>query len=84
MILKIFLPKIWQKIGVFDSKQSKLMQKYYHNIGLWENAIFRRKLSKIAENCDHNIDPSSDTTYLAQSVTEYYHKERINYYRKLK
>jgi hypothetical protein len=24
-----------------------------------ENAIFCRKLSKIAENCDHNIDPWS-------------------------
>jgi hypothetical protein len=29
-----------------------------HNIGYWEiRHFFRRKLSKIAENCDHNIDP---------------------------
>jgi hypothetical protein len=27
------------------------MKKFDHNIGFWE------KLSKIAENCDHNIDP---------------------------
>jgi hypothetical protein len=28
MILKIFSPNNWQKIGVFDSKQSKIMQKF--------------------------------------------------------
>jgi hypothetical protein len=42
----------------FDSKQSEIMQKFDHNIGLWEKRqFFRRKLSKIAENCVHNIDP---------------------------
>jgi hypothetical protein len=34
------------------------MQKFDHNIGFWEERQFvRRKLSKFAENCDHNIDP---------------------------
>jgi hypothetical protein len=34
------------------------MQNFYHNIGFLEKRhFFRRKLSKIAENCDHNIDP---------------------------
>jgi hypothetical protein len=34
------------------------VQKLDHNIGFWEKRnFFRRKLSKIAENCDHNIDP---------------------------
>jgi hypothetical protein len=34
MILKIFsLKKIAKKIGVFDSKQSYIMQNYDHNIG---------------------------------------------------
>jgi hypothetical protein len=34
------------------------MQHFDHNIGFWEKRqFFRRKLSKIAENCDHNIDP---------------------------
>jgi hypothetical protein len=33
------------------------MQKLDHNIGFWEKRqFFRRKLAKIAENCDHNID----------------------------
>jgi hypothetical protein len=33
------------------------MQNFDHSIGFWEERqIFRRKLSKIAENCDHNID----------------------------
>jgi hypothetical protein len=34
------------------------MKKFDHNIGFWEKLqFFRRKLEKIAENCDHNIDP---------------------------
>jgi hypothetical protein len=34
------------------------MQIFDHNIGFWEKRqFFRRKLSKIAENCDDNIDP---------------------------
>jgi hypothetical protein len=36
------------------------MQKFDHNIGFWEKRQFVcRKLAKIAENCDHNIDPWS-------------------------
>jgi hypothetical protein len=38
------------------------MQNFDHNIGFREKRqFFRRKLSKIAENCYHNIDPSFDT-----------------------
>jgi hypothetical protein len=34
------------------------MQNFDHNIGFGEKRqFFRRKSSKIAENCDHNIDP---------------------------
>jgi hypothetical protein len=34
------------------------MQNFDNNIVFWEKRqLFRRKLSKIAENCDHNIDP---------------------------
>jgi hypothetical protein len=36
------------------------MQIFDHNIGFGEKRqFFRRKLAKIAENCDHNIDPWS-------------------------
>jgi hypothetical protein len=36
------------------------MQTFEHNIGFWvKRQFFRRKLSQIAENCDHNIDPRS-------------------------
>jgi hypothetical protein len=34
------------------------MQNFDHHIGFWENQFFCWKLAKIAENCDHNIDPS--------------------------
>jgi hypothetical protein len=57
----IFAEKFSKKIGVFDSKQGLNMQNFDHNIGIWEKRqFFRQKLSKIAENCDHNIDPSTD------------------------
>jgi hypothetical protein len=36
------------------------MQTFDHNIGFWEKRqFFRQKLTKIAENCDHYIDPGS-------------------------
>jgi hypothetical protein len=35
------------------------MQNFDHNIGFWEKRqFFRQNLSKIAENCDHNIAQS--------------------------
>jgi hypothetical protein len=33
MILKIFSPKNLEKIGVFDSQQSEIVQNFDHNIG---------------------------------------------------
>jgi hypothetical protein len=58
MILKIFLPKNSAKKLAFLTQNKLHMQKFYHNIVFLEKRhIFRRKLSKIAENCDHNIDP---------------------------
>jgi hypothetical protein len=35
------------------------MQTIDHNIGFQEKTLFFRKLGKIAENCDHNIDPKT-------------------------
>jgi hypothetical protein len=34
------------------------MQNFHHIFGFEKkNQFFRQKLAKIAENCDHNIDP---------------------------
>jgi hypothetical protein len=41
----IFAEKFSDKICVFYSKQSKIMQKFDHNIGFWEKRQF------FAENC---------------------------------
>jgi hypothetical protein len=55
MILKIFSLK---NLAFLTQNKAKLLQKYDHNIGFREKRqFFRRILSKIAENCDHNIDP---------------------------
>jgi hypothetical protein len=48
--LNFFAEKFSEKIGVFDPKQSYWVLRKKHQ-------FFRRKLSKFAENCDHNIDP---------------------------
>jgi hypothetical protein len=57
--LNIFAENFGKKIGVFYSKLSYIMQKFHHDIGFREKRQFvRRKLPKIAENCDHNIDLS--------------------------
>jgi hypothetical protein len=43
------------------------MQNFDQNIGFWEKRqFFRRKLLKIAENCDHNIDPRSCKTFFCE------------------
>jgi hypothetical protein len=55
--LNIFAEKNCKKLSFFTHNKAKLC-KNFHNIGFWEKRhFFRRKLSKIAENCDHNIGP---------------------------
>jgi hypothetical protein len=57
--LKYFRRKIRRKNCRFCLQTKRnFVWKIDHNIGIWEKRqFFRRKLSKIAENCDHNIDP---------------------------
>jgi hypothetical protein len=59
MILKIFLPKNSTKELAFLARsKAKFCKNLSITMVFEKNAIFfRRKLSKIAEDCDHNIDP---------------------------
>jgi hypothetical protein len=50
MILKYFRQKIAKKLALLTQNKAKLCK-------ILIITFFRRKLSKIAENCDHNIDP---------------------------
>jgi hypothetical protein len=60
MILKIFSPKKSAKILAFLTKnKAKICNNLFRTLDFEKNAIFCRKLPKIAENCDHNTDPSS-------------------------
>jgi hypothetical protein len=62
MILKMFSPKnSAKKLAFLTQNKAKLFKiLIICNIGFEKNAnFFRRKLAKIAENCDHNIDPWS-------------------------
>jgi hypothetical protein len=48
------------------------MQNFDHNIGFWEKRqFFRLKLSKISENCDHNIDPWSLKKKISQTCRKH-------------
>jgi hypothetical protein len=56
MILKIFSTKKSAKNWRFGLKTKPNFEKIDHNIGFLRKSHFlRRKLAKIAENCDHNI-----------------------------
>jgi hypothetical protein len=56
--LKIFSPKILAKMLAFFADATACLCKNLITTLVFEkNAnFFRRKLAKIAENCDHNID----------------------------
>jgi hypothetical protein len=59
--LKYFSWKNLQKYWHFLFKLLLVFENVDHNIGFWEKRqFFRRKLSKIDENNDHNIDPRSE------------------------
>jgi hypothetical protein len=63
--LKYFRQKFLRTNLRFWLKTKINFEKNYHNIGFWKKRqFFRRKLSKIAENCDHNIDPGIAKCYI--------------------
>jgi hypothetical protein len=61
MIFKIFSPKnSAKKLAFLTQNKDKLCKNSIITLVFEKNAnFFRRKLSKIAENCDHNIGPWS-------------------------
>jgi hypothetical protein len=61
MIFKIFSPKKSRiKLAFLTQNKAKSCKIWIITLIFEKNAnFFRRKLSKIAENCDHNIDPWS-------------------------
>jgi hypothetical protein len=67
----IFAEKFSENIGVFLLNLLLVFAKIVIITSVFvKNAIFRRKLAKIAENCDHNIDPRSPC-YIGQSLVKY-------------
>jgi hypothetical protein len=60
MILRIFSPKNLAKILAFFAQTTASFCKNVIITLVFEKTpFFRRKLAKIAENCDHSIDPSA-------------------------
>jgi hypothetical protein len=56
MISETFSPKDLAQTGIFSQNTASLLYLSLHRL-LRKGPIFRRKLAKIAENIDHNIDP---------------------------
>jgi hypothetical protein len=57
MIVNFFAIFLTKKLVFFTQNKGKLCKILIITLVLEKNAVFRRKLSKIAENLDHNIDP---------------------------
>jgi hypothetical protein len=66
IILKIFSPKKWrQKLAFFAQTTASFLDKMIVTLFFLEKTpFFRRKLAKLAENCDHNIDPCVARWYI--------------------
>jgi hypothetical protein len=61
MILKIFSQKkIAKKLAFLTQNTLNYANFLSKHWIMRKTPFFRRKLAKIAENCDHNIDPRSD------------------------
>jgi hypothetical protein len=57
----IFPKKIAKKLAFFYSNKAKLCKILILTLVFEKNIFFRRKLAKIAESCDRNIDPRTQT-----------------------
>jgi hypothetical protein len=58
MIFKIFSPKNFaKKLAFFAQNKAKLCKILIITLVEKNANFFAKKLAKIAENCDHNIDP---------------------------
>jgi hypothetical protein len=68
MIFKIFSPKnLAKKLAFLTQNKDKLCKILIITLVFEKSANFV-KLSKIAENCDHNIDPRSQLKYCLQKI----------------
>jgi hypothetical protein len=55
--LNIFAEKFSKKLAFLIQNKTKLCKILFITMIFEKNAIFCRKLAKITENCDHNIEP---------------------------
>jgi hypothetical protein len=54
---KYFRQKFGEKMALLTQNKDKLCKNFIITLVFEKNDIFRQKLARIAENCDHNIDP---------------------------
>jgi hypothetical protein len=76
MLLKIFLPKKMAKNGFFAQTAASFCKILTITLIFEKSQYFRLKLAKIAENCDHNIDPrfQENVSRVATSLQSHLHR----------
>jgi hypothetical protein len=80
-MFKIFsAKKLRKKFAFLTQNKAKLCEILIITLVFEKNAIFRRKLSKIAENCDHNIDPQLGFLLRAWKYLQYVGSCRYSYF----
>jgi hypothetical protein len=70
--LNIFAEKFRKRLAFLTQKKAKLCQNLIITLVSFEKkTIFRQKLAKIAENCDHNIGPLVSAYTQVITITVY-------------
>jgi hypothetical protein len=78
MILKYFRQKSSEKLEFFTQNKATICKNVIITWFFEKNAhFFSRKLPKISENCDHNIDPRSDEFSLIGRVFAYFATSKL-------
>jgi hypothetical protein len=78
--LNIFMPKyLVTKLAIFTQITESFCKKLIITMVFEKNAIFCRKLAKIAKNCNHNNDPRSKCydIYFRRFSSTYVHSSKI-------
>jgi hypothetical protein len=64
VFFNIFAKKFREKLAVLGQAKASFCKNLIITVAFEKNAIFcRRKLAKIEENADHNIDPCSEAPF---------------------
>jgi hypothetical protein len=69
MAFKTVSPKNWPELAFLTQNKAKLCQRLIKTLFFLEKRqFFPKKLSKISQSCDHDIDPSLKNIYFRGKI----------------